>query len=157
MAIRVKRQGGGASSTAEAKAPTSLKYGEPAVDSAGRMYVGDGKGGVASKVTEADNGLWLYTGTFTVDDWVESDGEGDPVYTQTQDVTPYEDNGPALTADMTLSTPKTSQTNVKETNEEKQDALGIIASGKATPGAGQVTIMCWEQPGCDLDIYWYAR
>ena len=51
--VYFKRQGGGTSSPTVAKAPTSLAYGEPAIDSAGVIYVGNGKGEVVSKVKHA--------------------------------------------------------------------------------------------------------
>ena len=66
--VYFKRQGGGKSSDLTAKAPLKLEYGEPAVDSNGVLYVGNGKGKVVSKVHEAGNGMWLYRATFAVDD-----------------------------------------------------------------------------------------
>ena len=53
--IKLRRQGGGASSSSAAQAPVSLSYGEPAVSSDGTLYVGDGSGGVVSKVKNAES------------------------------------------------------------------------------------------------------
>ena len=60
MGIRLKRQGGLDACSKAAVAPTALKYGEPAIDSAGTLYIGTGNGGV-KKI-----GAQLYTGTFIV-------------------------------------------------------------------------------------------
>ena len=55
MGIKFKRQGGGLTNYNSATAPTSLNYGEPAVDSEGRIYVGNGQRQVVSRVKIADS------------------------------------------------------------------------------------------------------
>ena len=55
--IRLKRQGGGSSSSDIAAPPGHLNYGEPAVSSDGTFYVGNGSGGVVSRVKNADNAV----------------------------------------------------------------------------------------------------
>ena len=57
MGIRLKRQGGMNACEDTPRVPKTLKYGEPAVDSAGTLYIGDGSGAVHNV------GLQLYTGT----------------------------------------------------------------------------------------------
>ena len=146
MAIRLKRQGGLDACDATAAAPESLKYGEPAIDSDGSLYIGDGHGNVVKVST------YMYTGMFKSGSWTSSNG----YYTQTQAVTPV-GGGPALTANAILGIPQSTQTDNKTTNENKQEALGFIAAGKCTPGNGNVTIKCWEKPACDVDVYWEAR
>ena len=77
--IKLRRQGGGTSSSSAAQAPSSLSYGEPAVASDGTLYVGDGSGGVASKVKnayDAENGLWEFYAIYKMDEWTEADGGG---------------------------------------------------------------------------------
>lgn len=53
--IKFKRQDGGSSSDSQASPPSSLAYGEPAIASDGTFYVGNGSGGVASKVKNSDH------------------------------------------------------------------------------------------------------
>ena len=146
MAIRLKRQGGLDACSKEAVAPTSLKYGEPAIDSAGTLYIGTGDGGV-KKI-----GSQLYTGTFTLNSWISTGG----YYTQTQSVAPV-GGGNAMTADMMLGIPQSTQTDDRTVNENKQEALGFFAAGKCTPGDGKITIKCWEKPVCDVDVYWEVK
>lgn len=146
MAIRLKRQGGLDACSKEAVAPTSLKYGEPAIDSAGTLYIGTGDGGV-KKI-----GAQLYTGTFKLNSWISTGG----YYTQTQSVTPV-GGGNTMTADMMLGIPQSTQTDDRTTNENKQEALGFFAAGKCTPGDGKITIKCWEKPVCDVDVYWEVK
>ena len=146
MGIRFKRQGGLNACDKTAQAPESLKYGEPAVDAKGALYIGDGAGNVV-KV-----GPSLYKGTFTAAGWVSTNG----YYTQTQAVTAV-NGGAGLTADAMLGIPQSTQTDDKIVNENKQEALGFFAAGKCTPGDGMVTIKCWEKPVCDVDVYWEAR
>lgn len=57
MAIQLKRQGAAnaANCSSSPLKPTGLAYGEPAVDSAGYLYVGDGKGQVVSRTRYADS------------------------------------------------------------------------------------------------------
>lgn len=50
MAIKIKRQ---ASTTVSAAAPTSLSYGDVAMDNSGIIYTGDGSNKVVSKVKNA--------------------------------------------------------------------------------------------------------
>lgn len=144
--VYFKRQGGGKSSDLAAKAPPTLEYGEPAVDSDGSLYIGDGHGNVVKVST------YMYTGTFKSGSWTSTNG----YYTQTQTVTPV-GGGPALTASAMLGIPQSTQTDNKTANENKQEALGFFAAGKCTPGNGNVTIKCWEKPVCDVDVYWEAR
>lgn len=56
MAIQLKRQGAAnaANCSSSPLKPTGLAYGEPAIDSAGYLYVGDGKGQVVSRTRYAD-------------------------------------------------------------------------------------------------------
>ena len=176
MGIRFKRQGGGTSSAAAAKAPTSLGYGEPAVDSAGRIYVGSGTGEVVSRVTTADScasasyaadathastadnaarsafDMPLYRAQFLVSNWTETDSG----YTQTSVCSPV-DGGPALTRDVRPSPPMTEATGVKETDEMLQETLSIINTGISTPDDGQMTVKVWEKPETDITLYYYAR
>lgn len=146
MGIRLKRQGGLDDCSKAAVAPTALKYGEPAIDSAGTLYIGTGNGGV-KKI-----GAQLYTGTFTLNSWIST---GD-YYTQTQSVMPV-GGGNAMTQDMMLGIPQSTQTDDKTKNENKQEALGFFAAGKCTPGDGKITIKCWEKPVCDVDVYWEVK
>lgn len=57
MAVQLKRQGAvnAASCSDSPLKPTSLAYGEPAIDSAGYLYIGNGKGQVVSRVRYADS------------------------------------------------------------------------------------------------------
>lgn len=152
MAIVMKRQGGGSANASAAKVPTSLAYGEIAVDSAGNIYTANGAQEVVSQVKNAANVLFLYKGIYSVSGWTASSG----YWTQTASVTP-QDGGPVMAANFNLDQPKTSQTDSATNNEKKQEALGCICSGYCTPGAGQVTIKVFEKPTVDLDVYWYAR
>ena len=55
MAIQIKRQGGGATSTAAAASPSSLNYGELACASNGDLYVGNGSRKPVGVVTTNGN------------------------------------------------------------------------------------------------------
>ena len=166
--VYFKRQGGGKSSDLAAEAPPTLEYGEPAVDSDGVLYVGNGKGNVVSKVQEAGNGMWLYKATFAVDAWEEivenqSDDDSD-VYQQTADITAV-DGGPMLTPSMNLSAPLAQTTSNNDTNKELLKALSIINGSSKTvqvttaDGNDKATIMVTasKKPSCDITVYWYAR
>lgn len=169
--VYFKRQGGGKSSDLAAKAPPTLEYGEPAVDSDGVLYVGNGKGNVVSKVQEAGNGMWLYKATFAVDAWesrfIESSemfGHGAYFYTQTADVTAV-DGGPMLTPSMNLSAPLAQTTSNNDTNKELLKALSIINGSpktvQVTTADGNdkaiITVTAAKKPSCDITVYWYAR
>lgn len=150
--IKFKRQDGGSSSLTPAQPPESLEYGEPAIASDGTFYVGDGTGGVVSKVHNAENGLWEFFATYLLDEWEGSDGD----YTQTKKVQSKYGNV-KMTASALLGAPQTNQTNNFTTNETKLEALGIINAGYSVPGDGTVTIHCEEKPTCDIDVHWYVK
>lgn len=155
MAIQMKRQGGGQSNSATAAMPSTLAYGEIGIDSAGNIYCGNGKTQVTSQVKNAANVLFLYKGTYKKDGWTYNSSTA--AWTQSAAVT-AQDGGPAIKADFTLSEPKAAQTENRVTNEQRQDALGMIAAGKCTPNdSGQITCLVFEKPSIDIDIYWYAR
>ena len=155
MAIQMKRQGGGASNNAAATIPTALAYGEIGIDSTGNIYCGNGKAQVTSQVKNAANVLFLYKGTYKKDGWVENSANS--TWSQTVAIT-AQDGGPAIKADFTLSAPMAAQTDNRTTNEQRQNALGIISVGKCTPNDnGQITCLVFEKPSIDLDVYWYAR
>ena len=155
MAIQMKRQGGGQSNSATAAMPSTLAYGEIGIDSAGNIYCGNGKTQVTSQVKNAANVLFLYKGTYKKDGWTYNSSTA--AWTQSAAVT-AQDGGPAIKADFTLSAPMAAQTDNRTTNEQRQDALGMIAAGKCTPQDGGV-IICkvFEKPSIDIDVYWYAR
>lgn len=181
--VYFKRQGGGKSSDLAAEAPPTLEYGEPAVDSDGVLYVGNGKGNVVSKVQEAGNGMWLYKATFAVDAWEvmtekQSDDDSDSevaaqsfnivlhkrYYQQTADVTAV-DGGPMLTPSMNLSAPMAQTTSNNDTNKELLKALSIINGSSKTVQVTTVddqdkaiiTVTASKAPSCDITVYWYAR
>lgn len=155
MAIQMKRQGGGASNNAAATIPTALAYGEIGIDSAGNIYCGNGKAQVTSQVKNAANVLFLYKGTYKKNGWIENSKNS--TWSQTVAIT-AQDGGPAIKADFTLSAPMAAQTDNRTTNQQRQDALGIISVGKCTPNdSGQITCLVFEKPLIDLDVYWYAR
>lgn len=155
MAIQMKRQGGGVLNNATAIIPTALAYGEIGIDSAGNIYCGNGKTQVTSQVKNAANVLFLYKGTYKKNGWIENSVNS--TWSQTVTIT-AQDGGPAIKADFTLSAPMAAQTDNRETNEQRQDALSVIAAGKCTPNdSGQITCLVFEKPSIDLDVYWYAR
>lgn len=162
--VYFKRQGGGKSSDLTAEAPPTLEYGEPAVDSDGVLYVGNGKGKVVSKVQEAGNGMWLYKATFAVDAWENSSSSQSNDYTQTADVTAV-DGGPMLTPSMNLSAPLAQTTDNNDTNKELLKALSIINGSsktvQVTTADGNdkavITVNAAKKPSCDITVYWYAR
>ena len=179
--VYFKRQGGGKSSDLTAEAPPTLEYGEPAVDSDGVLYVGNGKGKVVSKVQEAENGMWLYKATFAVDAWEvmtekQSDDDSDVATQslkltlprlycqQTADVTAV-DGGPILTPSMNLSAPLAQTTDSNDTNKELLKALSIINGSSKTVQVTTVdgndktviTVKAAKKPSCDITVYWYAR
>lgn len=162
--VYFKRQGGGKSSDLAAKAPPTLEYGEPAVDSEGVLYVGNGKGKVVSKVQEAGNGMWLYKATFAVDAWKNSVSSQSNDYTQTADITAV-DGGPILTQIMNLSAPLAQTTDNNDTNKELLKALSIINGSSKTVQVTTVdgndktviTVNAAKKPSCDITVYWYAR
>lgn len=162
--VYFKRQGGGKSSDLTAEAPPTLEYGEPAVDSDGVLYVGNGKGNVVSKVQEAGNGMWLYKATFAVDAWQNSSSSQSDGYIQTADVTAV-DGGPILTPSMNLSAPLAQTTDSNDTNKELLKALSIINGSSKTVQVTTVdgndktviTVNAAKKPSCDITVYWYAR
>lgn len=166
--VYFKRQGGGKSSDLTAEAPPTLEYGEPAVDSDGVLYVGNGKGNVVSKVQEAGNGMWLYKATFAVDAWKStpsaSSSHDYSYYIQTADITAV-DGGPMLTPSMNLSAPLAQTTSNNDTNKELLKALSIINGSsktvQVTAADGQdkaiITVKAEKKPSCDITVYWYAR
>lgn len=169
--VYFKRQGGGKSSDLTAEAPPTLEYGEPAVDSDGVLYVGNGKGKVVSKVQEAGNGMWLYKATFAVDAWrkkfsaASSSSDNDIFYyIQTANVTAV-DGGPILTPSMNLSAPLAQTTDNNDTNKELLKALSIINGSSKTVQVTTVdgndktviTVNAAKKPSCDITVYWYAR
>lgn len=165
--VYFKRQGGGKSSDLAAKAPPTLEYGEPAVDSEGVLYVGNGKGNVVSKVQEAGNGMWLYKAAFAVDTWQEKVDETNDdidIVVQTADVTAV-DGGPMLTPSMNLSAPLAQTTSNNDTNKELLKALSIINGSSKTVQVTTVdgndktviTVNAAKKPSCDITVYWYAR
>lgn len=162
--VYFKRQGGGKSSDLAAKAPPTLEYGEPAVDSDGVLYVGNGKGNVVSKVQEAGNGMWLYKATFAVDAWKNSSASQSDGYIQTANVTAV-DGGPILTPSMNLSAPLAQTTDNNDTNKELLKALSIINGSSKTVQVTTVdgndktviTVNAAKKPSCDITVYWYAR
>nr|DAK81100.1 MAG TPA: hypothetical protein [Caudoviricetes sp.] len=151
--VYFKRQGGGTSSPTVAKAPTSLAYGEPAIDSTGVIYVGNGKGEVVSKVKHADNGLWLYSGVYKVDGWTAN---SDGTHRQSVAVTPV-DGGTALVAGANLGPVMTAKTTDLNTNKTLSEALSIINMGSCVAEDAAVAITVAEKPDCDITCYWYVR
>ena len=162
--VYFKRQGGGKSSDLTAEAPPTLEYGEPAVDSDGVLYVGNGKGKVVSKVHEAGNGMWLYRATFAVDAWKNGSASQSDGYIQTANVTAV-DGGPILTPSMNLSAPMAQTTDNNNTNKELLKALSIINGSsktvQVTASNGNdktvITIKAAKKPSCDITVYWYTR
>ncbi len=162
--VYFKRQGGGKSSDLTAEAPPTLEYGEPAVDSEGVLYVGNGKGKVVSKVQEAGNGMWLYKATFAVDAWKGGASSRSDYHTQTANVTAV-DGGPILTPSMNLSAPLAQTTDNNDTNKELLKALSIINGSsktvQVTTADGNdkavITVKASKKPSCDITVYWYAR
>lgn len=179
MGIKFKRQGGGSTNYSSATAPTSLNYGEPAVDSAGYIYVGNGTKQVVSRVKSADSAttatsatsattavratnasnadrakfdMPLYYATLYATSWSNYGS----YYTQS----PYcyaKDGGPSMTSAMQLSPPMTQGTGVQSTDEALMESLNIINAGTTTPGAGRITVKVWEKPETDITVYYYAR
>lgn len=150
--IKLRRQDGGASSVSPAQPPEALEYGEPAVASDGTLYVGDGSGGVVSKIHDAENGLWEFFATYMLDEWEGSEGD----YTQTKEVQ-AKYGGVKMKTSAFLGSAQTEQTSNFDTNETKLEALGIINAGYSVPGDGTVTIHCEEKPECDIDVHWYVK
>ena len=154
--IRFRRQKGGTTCSEAAAAPAALRYGEPGVDSAGTVYMGDGAGNVVSRVKYSERSAFdcpLYHATYTADGW-RYEAVIDK-YTQTKNVTP-EAGAPAMTAAKTLMIPMVPRTNTKE-DAHLSEELNKVNIGGATPGAGTITAFCYEKPDCDLTIYWGAR
>ena len=167
MGIKFKRQGGGSTNYNSAKAPTSLNYGEPAVDSEGRIYVGNGQRQVVSRVKIADSctnatsasnadrakfDLPLYHAYLSASSWSNYGS----YYTQSPSCY-AESGGPSMTSDMQLSPPMTQGTGVQSTDESLMETLNIINAGTTTPGYGRITVKVWEKPETDITVYYYAR
>lgn len=185
MGIRFKRQGGGTYNYSSATAPTSLGYGEPAVDSAGRIYVGSGTGSVVSRVSVADSCTTASSATsatrattasradnatnadhasratfdmplYRARFYASSWSSSDGKYTQTATCSAV-DGGPTMTYSMRPSPPMTEATGIQSTDEALQETLSIINNGTSTPGYGQMTVSVWEKPETDINVYYYAR
>lgn len=153
--IRFRRQKGGMACDEVANAPKTLGYGEPAIDSAGTIYVGNGKGEVASKVKHAERAKYdmpLYSVFLSVDKW-ETSGE---LYTQTAACTPV-DGGPPVTNTMMPSAPMTKSTTNQETSDALFRTLNIINRGVSEPEAGEMTVKVWKKPTTDIVVYYYIR
>ena len=151
--IQMKRQGGGTSNTSStAKVPSTLAYGEIAVDCFGNMYCGDGKQQVKSQVKNAGNVLFTYKGTLNKDSWYSSGG----MYVYTINVASI-DGGPDINPDFILSPPMGQQTENFATNQAIQEALGFVNAGRCVPGTKQITCKAFQKPTINFDIYWYAR
>ena len=73
MAIRLRRQGGGTSSSASPIKPSNLQYGEPAVSSKGDLFIGNGAGGVTELISE--NGGQTINGDLNVGGDLEVEGD----------------------------------------------------------------------------------
>lgn len=166
MAIQLKRQGeeNATSCSSAALKPTSLAYGEPAIDSDGYFYVGNGKGKIVSLVRAADTAAtastatvclrgnikdtpFLYQGIFNYNNWA-----GYGPYTQTITLT-SRDGGPAVTASSKFcSGPMCDQTNNQSTNEVLQDVLNILNEGYLTLGANSLSARVWEKPSTDITV-----
>ena len=73
MAIRLRRQGGGTSSSASPVKPSNLEYGEPAVSSKGDLFIGNGAGGVTELISE--NGGQTINGDLNVGGDLEVEGD----------------------------------------------------------------------------------
>ena len=179
MGIKFKRQGGGSTNYNSATAPTSLNYGEPAVDSEGRIYVGNGQRQVVSRVKMADSctnatnatsattavratnasnadrakfDLPLYHAYLSASSWSNYGS----YYTQSANCY-AESGGPSMTSGMQLSPPMTQGTGVQSTDESLMETLNIINAGTTTPGYGRITVKVWEKPETDITVYYYAR
>lgn len=166
MAIQLKRQGStnATSCSSAALKPTSLAYGEPAVDSDGYIYVGNGKGQVVSLVRAADRAAtastatvcltgstagtpFLYQATFRLSSWV-----GSGPYTQSATLS-ARDGGPNVTASSKFASgPMCDQTNNQSTNETLQDVLEIINNGYLTLSVNTLSARVWEKPKADITI-----
>lgn len=166
MAIQLKRQGSANATSCSSAAlkPTSLSYGEPAVDSDGYIYVGNGKGQVVSLVRAADRAAvastatvcltsdskgtpFLYQATFRLSNW-----SGSGPYTQSAALT-ARDGGPDITASSKFASgPMCDQTNNQETNEILQEVLEIINNGYLTLSANTLSARVWEKPTADITI-----
>lgn len=164
MGIKFKRQGGGSTNYNSATAPTSLNYGEPAVDSEGRIYVGNGQHQVVSRVKIADSctnasnadrakfDLPLYHAYLSASNWSDYGS----YYTQSTSCY-AESGGPSMTSGMQLSQPMTQGTGVQSTDESLMKTLNIINAGTTTPGSGRITVKVWKKPETDITVYYYAR
>nr|DAK81112.1 MAG TPA: hypothetical protein [Caudoviricetes sp.] len=146
MGIRFKRQGGLDACDKAVQAPDSLKYGEPAIDAKGTLYVGDGAGNIVRV------GQKLYRGVYTVSGWV-TDSNG--TYKQAAAVTPV-DVGAALTAGANLGPVMTEKSINLSLNKALSKALSIINMGSCVTGNGSVTITVTKKPSCDITCYWYV-
>ena len=154
MSITLRRQGGGNSNTMSAEAPASLMYGEPAVDSEGCLYVGDGSGAVASKVNESRNGYWMYETVLLLDGWTET-GEGTRQYTQTVVCKKRNRLAQEPTEKLRLFCPMCAHGANQTENDNLQDLLNAVNKGSAVvTNDGTVTITIPEIAKCNITIYW---
>ena len=102
----------------------------------------------ATTVSGELKSLKIYTATYTADGWVIS--EDSTYYTQQRNVT-------GMTSTTQLSPPNRRPNGVKTDDEATMTALNAINAGMTISNVGFVTIIVWEKPTVDIDIYWYGK